>query len=210
MKKCLMLKRIRAVAVLCLTIFSIGVSKLLDFDRRRVEKVEREVRRTSAKMNEIKELKSKCDAAAGEYNEAAEMLKSRNTWFDMIGELQKMIPDTMWLITLEGVGDPVENTNGGGEPAAAKTNPFQLSAASGGERGGTAASALPDLREVKRLHLVGYTLTLPGHERLEARLEAKLKESKYFESEWTLGENRRINNLSCFEIFLRLKEPIRK
>ena len=206
------------IAVLCLSIFALGVTKLLDFDRRRVEKVESEVKRTTAKMNEIKELKGKCDGAAGEYNEAADLLKSRNTWFSMIEELQGMIPDTMWLVVLEGVGDPAENGDamgaegegaGEGGPRQAQANPFQLPAAvaGGGERG---AVELPDLREVKRLRLVGYTLSLPAHERLEAKLEAKLKDSKYFTEEWTLGENRRINNLSCFEIFLRLKEPIRK
>ena len=206
------------VAVLCLFIFSIGVSKLLAFDRRRVEKVESEVKRTNAKMNEIKELKGKCDGAAGRYNEAADLLKSRNTWFEMLEELQTMIPDTMWLVILEGVGDPAENADMGagdgagmGEPqneAASKNNPFEIPATVSGERGG--GPAIPDLREVKRLRLVGYTLTLPKHERLEAQLEAKLKDSKHFTEEWTLGENRRINNLSCFEIFLKLKEPIKK
>ena len=198
------------VAVLCLSIFSLGVSKLLDFDRRRVEKVEREVKRTTAKMNEIKELKSKCDAASGEYNEAVGLLKSRSKWFDMIEELQKMIPDTMWLITLEGVGDAGAESGGGrgdAEAKASKGNPFQIPSA---VAGGKEAASLPDLREVKRIRLVGYTLSLPKHLRLEAQLEAKLKDSKFFTEEWVLGENRKIDNLSCFEIFLRLKEPIRK
>ena len=44
----------------------------------------------------------------------------------------------------------------------------------------------------------------------EAQLEAKLKDSKFFKPEWKLGENRKINNLSCFEIFLDLNEPIKK
>ena len=200
------------VAVLCLSVFALGVNKLLDFDGRRAERVKGEVKRITAKMNAIKELKTQCDRVAGEYNEAADILKKRNAWFEMLEELQTMIPDTMWLVVLEGVGDPSDAPSaaeGGGNPQqSAGGNPFLAVGGAAGAGSNSAVSA--DLREVKRLHLVGYTLSLPGHQRLEAQLESKLKNSRHFTDEWVLGENRKVNNLSCFEIFLRLREPIRK
>jgi len=213
------------VAVLCLIIFSIGVSKLLDFDRRRVERVKVEVGKTNRKMSEVNALMSSCNSAKGQYEEAMDLLSKRNLWFDMLDELQKLIPDTMWLIRLEGVGDQQEavssfdaaaegeDPNRGGKVA----NPFNLSdivvAGQGDAEGGVQREVTikrPDLREVKRIRLVGYTVEIAGLERLEAELEAKLANSKYFNPEWKLGESSRSRNLSRFEIFLTLKEPIKK
>ena len=99
--------------------------------------------------------------------------------------------------------------SGESRSAAARSNPylvenFPITGVSGKapERG--------DLREVKRIRLVGYTVALRNHYLLQAELLNKLADSKFFAAEWTMGDNRTSGNLTSFEVFLQLKEPIRK
>ena len=72
------------------------------------------------------------------------------------------------------------------------------------------APATRDVREVKRIRLVGYTVALRRDRLLQAELVGKLADSKFFSPEWKMGDNRTSGNLTCFEIFLQLKEPIKK
>ena len=75
-----------------------------------------------------------------------------------------------------------------------------------------ATAARQDLREIKRIRLVGYTLELEQDNQwqLQSELAKNLKDSELFAPEWKMGDNRTSGNLTSFEIFLQLKEPIKK
>jgi hypothetical protein len=141
----------------------------------------------------------------------------------MFAELQSLIPDQMWLIGVEGLDD---NTSGKvffESEAAAKTatavgpGPMPMPGpvpmpGPGGAVGGGASTTNPlnAIREITKIRLVGYTVSFGGNMRHELKLESQLKNSKYFDSHWTLAVNRIEGNLSYFEIFLKLKSPIKK
>lgn len=203
--------------VVCLAIFALGVTKLQDFERRRVERTQIEVDKTNRTLKGVNELVGKLNSAKGEYEEALNMLKSRGRWTDMLTELQRITPNGVWYVVIEGLGDeaaPQENDRTGGDgedmrSTAVRSNPylvenFPITGVSGKapERG--------DLREVKRIRLVGYTVALRNHRLLQAELVGKLADSKFFAPEWKMGDNRTSGNLTSFEIFLQLKEPIKK
>ena len=220
--------------VVCLAIFSLGVTRLLDFERRRISRTEEEVKKVNTKVSAINGMVSQLNSAKGEYEEAVNLLKTRDRWTEMLRELQNITPNGMWYVVIEGVGDEAQNDNTqnqgdgggggdeqqnrGGRPDPYLVANFPIFGASG-DRGGNASgerssgnerAVRSDLREVKRLHLVGYTIDFSGNRFLLREFHEKLPESKFFAPEWKIADNRKVGNMDCFEIFVPLKEPIRK
>ena len=206
--------------VVCLAIFALGVTKLLDFEERRISRTEEEVKKVKTKVSAIDAMVSQLNSAKGEYEEAVNMLKSRDRWTELLRELQSITPNGMWYVVIEGVGDEAQNDGGqnqgdgdggedrpttsGGRPDPYSVENFPIFSASG------VRSSRGDLREVKRMHLVGYTIDFGGNRFLLREFHEKLAESKFFAPEWKISDNRKIGNMDCFEIFVPLKEPIKK
>ena len=202
--------------VVCLGIFALGVTKLQDFERRRVERTQIEVDKTDKTLKGVTALVGQLNSAKGEYDEVVSFLKNRGKWTEMLEELQRITPNGVWYVVIEGLGDENQQQNqeaalGGDDTrnAAVRSNPylvenFPITGVSG------STSFRRDLREVKRIRLVGYTVALRNDRLLQAELVGKLADSKFFASEWKMGDNRTSGNLTSFEIFLQLKEPIKK
>ena len=205
--------------VVCLAIFALGVTKLLDFEQRRISRTEEEVKKVNTKVTAINGMVSQLNSARGEFEEAVGMLKNRDLWTEMLRELQSITPNGMWYIVVEGVGDEQQNDVGqnqgdGGEDQPQQSrngrpDPYAVSNfpifGATGER-----AVRPDIREVKRLHLVGYTIDFSGNSFLLRDFHDKLAASKFFAQEWKIADNHKVGNMDCFEIFVPLKEPIRK
>ena len=194
-----------AVLVVCLSMFASGVSMMLSFNRQRVDRVKQAVSHTDAKRKEILQLTGTLGAAKGSYEETMRLFAERNVWTEIIAELQSMMPDTMWLLSLEGVGDPQnsgrENPEGGPRSAESDAN------ASDQQRFIAAA----DLTEIKRLHVRGCTLVIKDRTLQEEELRSKIAKSKYFASAEisSLRQPAEVN-LTGFDMFLVLKTPIKK
>jgi len=215
--------------VVCLAIFALGVTRLLDFEQRRISRTEEEVKKVNTKVSAINAMVGQLNSAKGEYEEAVNMLKNRDLWTEMLRELQSITPNGMWYVVIEGVGDEEQNDgnqnqgdgDGGGEQPSrsGRPNPYAVEnfpifgtggANASGERTRGERAPRGDLREVKRLHLVGYTIDFSGSSFLLRDFHEKLANSKFFAQEWKIADNRKVGNMDCFEIFVPLKEPIRK
>jgi type IV pilus assembly protein PilM len=193
------------VLVVCLSIFAFGVSMMLSFQRQRVDRVKQAVGQTDAKRQEISQLTGSLGSTKGAFDETMRLFGERNVWTDVIAELQSMMPDTMWLLTLEGVGDPQEpgrDNPEGGAPVGA--DPGSMT-----EQQRFIAAA--DLTEIKRLHVRGCTLVLKNRTLQEEELRAKIAKSKYFSSaEISSLQQPNEVNLTGFDMYLVLKTPIKK
>jgi type IV pilus assembly protein PilM len=223
-----------AGVVICLCVLAVCVLRLSDFEAQRGSRTEGEVNRTQQVLEGVKALVGELNSAKGEFEEAYNLLKDRNKWAKVMEELQRITPDNMWYVVVEGVGDenPESNPDGGaggvdeagGMATNVGNNPFAvenfpITGASGlndsGDGNSTTSATTAnrqDLREIKRIRLVGYTLELEQDNQwqLQSELAKKLKDSELFAPEWKITVNRQIGNMSGFEIFLQLKEPIRK
>ena len=219
-----------AGVVICLCVLAFCVMRLSDFEAERGSRTEVEVNKTKKVLDGVNGLVGQLNSAKGEFEEAMNFLRSRGKWTQMLQELQRITPDGMWYVVVEGVGDESsegsssgDGPGGGGDEAAMQLvgNPFAVAgfpitgaAALGNLNSdmgnGIAAAVRKDLREVKRIRLVGYTLELDNQWRLQSELAKKLKDSEFFAPEWKITVNRQVGNMSGFEIFLQLKEPIRK
>lgn len=221
-----------ASLLVCLGIFYIGVYKRLNFDKSRVDRVQVRVEETNKKMKEVTNLMNQMNSAKSRYENAKAFVDARGKWTGMLTELQELIPDTMWLTTLEGIGDEIAPAAGsesdrpgmgmdmGGGPFGG--GPFGGGPFGGGGRRSSANPAEPvarvyrDIGEVKQLRLVGYTLVLKNRDLLERELRNRFKTSKYFsdaEDGTVLDKyepNTEALNMTSFEMRVTLKEPIKK
>lgn len=210
--------------VVCLAIFAGGVAKLLDFNQRRIVRVDAELQKANSKAAEIDGLMGKLRSAQSEYNEVKNYLDRRNQWFAMLQELQTIIPDLMWITYLDGEGDaPVADAGSmdmmmmdplfGPAPSAASKRKTTGKNQPGFDTNRKTLKEISDLREIKKIRLEGYTVILGGKVMLEKELRSKLENSRFFtaDSELERYDNAPGGaNLTSFKLVLTLKEPIRK
>ena len=114
-----------------------------------------------------------------------------------------MMPDTMWLLSVEGVGDAPE---GGDNPENA---PARNKDAAGTER--ERFLAVANIQEIKRLRIKGCTLVYKDNNLQEKELMDKVANSKNFSAAEIKDRQQPVGlNLTGFEMYLSLKEPIKK
>ncbi len=214
---------ISAVLILfCLLCFLLTVIYRTRKSAELVSRTQDEVTQTMVWKKKIDTLSQELGAARGEYDEAMRFLKIRSNWTDMLLELQSMIPNTMFLVALEGLGTEVK-------PAAATG-----AQAAGGDPGlfGPAESADPAaaaktaqnfdrkdaslITDVNEIRLKFYTLNLPQEEMVFNKFRQNLRKSVYFSQDQD-GFKVLANDpgwekdgLKSFIVTLKLKTPIRK
>lgn len=91
--------------VITLLIFYAGVAKMLDFDRTRVERVRGKVEEAQALQEQINSQYNSVRSQQDEYNRYLKILKDRTIWVEILDDLQKVVPDTIWFHSIEGIAD---------------------------------------------------------------------------------------------------------
>ena len=140
----------------------------------------------------------------GSFDETVQLFKERNIWGEVIAELQSLMPDTMWLFSFEGLGDPGENADNNNPAAARGAEKVQKTERQRFEE--TTA-----VQEIKRLRIKGCTLVFNDQTLQEKELMDKIANSKHFASA-EIVERLKPNdlNLTGFDMYLTLKTPIKK
>lgn len=216
-----------ASLVICVGVFAFGVNSSMSYNKERVERVKSRLDSTQKILKDVQRENGALNAAKGRYDEAVGFIKDRNKWFAMVTEIQNKMPDTMWLINFEGIGDtpvadqPQPGRRGGrGGAGGAGGGMGDVGIFGGMGMGGGSPEATKqdanDLKEVKEIRLIGYTLILE-RDLLELEFRNKFKESDFFVPEPDGGfilekfeQGTESNNLTSFTIRLKLKEPIKK
>ena len=210
------------VLLACLLLFGFGVDQLLHREQNRVARARTEVDRIEKISKEIDGLHGKFTAAEGRFNEFKRVFDSRtgkakDSYFAVLAELQRIIPDQMWLVSIEPYDTNPPQPKSGAAVRSAEEAEYS------GEEQNTAAvvdNSTKDQREVKFLLLKGYTISVkntlepvkgsPVHENYLRKFRENLKNSAVFKEESRLDKNTESGNLTSFEIVLELKETIRK
>lgn len=208
-----------AVLLACLFLFGVGVAKLLDREEGRRDRAGKVVAGVERVSKEIKSLNGECNAAKDRYESFKRVFSSRANnfeggYFRILAELQRIMPDQMWLVSLEPSDvcppEPKKKLSGGSEDN------------SGGEVAqgdfDSVANFLRDQREIKFLIIKGYTIstknTLSPVKGAETdylrRFFENVKNSKVFKENYRLYTNERTGNLTGFYVILELNEIIRK
>ena len=210
------------VLLVCLLLFGFGVDQLLRREQNRVEKARAEVENISKIAKEIDDLYAKCNAAQSRMNDFKNVFNARSatssqSYFRVIAELQRIIPDQMWLVSMEPSDvmppQPKSVAAAGPEEGSGDTG-------SGSEQNNAAANAVRDQREIKYIILKGYTISVRNtlnpvkntsvRENYLRHFRDALKNNPVFKEESFLYANKESGNLTGFDIVLELKETLRK
>ncbi len=90
-----------ASLVLCLTLIFLAFIKQGQIDQKKAEMSNKVVADTDVLKNQIRQEKSRLDGIIAKYKAAKNVLDSRKRWPDLIQEIQLLIPDNMWLVSLK-------------------------------------------------------------------------------------------------------------
>ena len=212
-----------AVLIACLLLFGFGIDQLLRREMGRVEKARREVESISKVAQQIDGLSAQCRSAESLLNDYARVFHTRSGvrkegFFRILTELQRIMPDQMWLVSLEpsDIIPPEPKNN----MAASNDGMGGGSGESGGQKFDPVAHANRDQREIKYLILKGYTISVKNTLRpvkgaypdvnYLRQFRNALKDSKVFKAESRLYTNKTTGNLTGFDIILELQETLRK
>ncbi len=214
--------------LLSLLVMLLSVNQRMDLDRKRVDSVKKKVEDTKTLVDRVKRAMGELNAAKGDFEATSAVLANRSRWLQLLEELQKAMPDTMFLVALEGLGDissaVAAPSDSGGlgslfsdvSPAADPSTTALPSAAP--QKIVMNGANTERILEVKAIRLRGYTLVLK-HDLLEDEFKKALKDNP--NSMIQLGTDndflfeefspaRGENNLTAFTIKLTLKQPIKK
>ena len=214
--------------VLCLGIFAYGLMKTTDFEKRRGDETDRKYKDVERLHNEIFDLDGQRQGAKGQLDSILRLLKSRNSWMQVLNELRKITPDGMWYVVVEGVSEnrPPENSENsgsgdeGGNAAAIggaagernkrfNTSLFPIVGKAGPRRGREMEG------DIRFLHLIGYTVQWARSDDGATidRLEKNLENNPCFtkdEFKSPIVEGVPDCNFQRFEIYIKLKEPLKR
>lgn len=218
-----------------LVVFAISTKSLSEYERKRGELAEVKLKSVEAVNQAVSALDGERNREKGELENARRILTERNNWMLVLAELQRITPDGMWYVVIEGVTDKnlTDNPEGGnadgmiggggdegGDTAISRdakdrkfdVGSFPIAGKAGARRAREAAG------EIKFIRLVGYTVRLrsDGSKRAENdgsilnAMSKQLEKSKLFKSNLSYVVNDKTKNFQRFEIFLELNEPIKK
>ena len=213
-----------AVLLFCLILFGFAVNQLLIGEKKR-EEASRE------KLGKDNNISKKIDQLNGEFNSAKDRFESfkrvfasrqnskNGGYIRVLSELQRTMPDQMWLVSLEPSDIcPPEPKKQIQAAAAAEDGMGGEGSANNSANFDPVAHFNRDQREVKFLILKGYTISARNTRNPQSdssvdylrKFFATLQNSEIFKPEYRLYTNQKAGNLTGFYIILELKETIRK
>lgn len=205
--------------VFCLLCFLLAVQYRTDISARMVDQTKVEVEKTQKMQDLITKLNGELGGARREFDEAMTFVRARSKWTDMLLELQSLIPNTMFLVSLEGQGTEIAPQ----QKRSDSLDPGLFGPVAGAEAAApkadiTTRKNAENITEVKELKLRGYTLALPGEDKdmIYEAFKRNVQKSKFFSDAkdgitiLSYDASEAKDNLLSFTVLLKLKEPIRK
>ena len=200
--------------IFCLLVFYFGVSQRLEIDKAKVERAETAVKSTEKMVTVVQNLRREFDGLKGQYDEALNVLKKRAVVPTRFNELQKAMPDAMWMASVK-----LYNTASEVKTATAESdtfnpdNPWAGMDGFGGEMGQKKA----EIKEYDALQLVGHSLVMREDILNEkAFMENLLKTTVFQNSDDAVGYIDKYfigpkgkDNVTSFKIKIKLKNPVK-
>lgn len=214
-------------AIVCMCLLWFGLNQRTKYDEQLYDRSIGTYESTKAQADKVAAAKSELDSAVSDYDAAIELIDKRDDWTRLLMELERVMPDTMWLTYMEPFNDITQTrrvmgaAGGGVDPMMMMMmggmNPEGMRGGAGGGLGGMtlAPSKLLDINTIEWIVIEGHSLVLAGGIPPETILQENLNNSEYFAGgdsdsfkyEYTQGTDGSMN-VTSFRICLRLKEPL--
>ena len=89
------------VIMMSLIIVLWGIISQQNIIIRLINVTENQTKKTADEVNNVKKLKDQLKAETDKYKSIQQMAEYRNTWFELLNELGKCLPDNTWIIELD-------------------------------------------------------------------------------------------------------------
>ncbi len=199
-----------ASLILCLMIFLWSVGSNEQRSHNMVAMATKIRDHTSQMLSEVNVAQDEASEADSDYSEATKMLEGRETWFNILNEIQTILPYNMWLVKIAPASAPTktatvtETANSGGG--------FSLGSMFGPRR---STAAVKQTNDIEWIEIKGHTLSLNEKHPMEGVFKDKIVKSTYFTDEkkdvaTKFKPARGKNNLTEFTMTIKLKKPIKQ
>lgn len=195
--------------ILCLAIFWWSVGRNEKRSRNMVSMATKVRDHTNNLLSEVNTALDDASGEESEYVNATKILKDRDIWFNIMNEIQTLLPYNMWLVKITPGKAPVAEAR-----PAANANRGGFSGFGGMfNRGATAA--VKQTSDIGWIEIKGHTLVLTEKHPMEEIFKDNIIKSSYFTDEKkyvstkftpVLGKN----NITEFTMTVKLKKPIKQ
>jgi hypothetical protein len=176
---------------------------------------QKEINKTTSLLKGVKSAKDQLKKTGDKYQKAGKILAGRKRWVDLLDELQKALPDQMWLTKIKGIGA----VNDAPRPAAGPAAPMGggLFPVFGPTQGPRHRNNTPtSTTEIRYIEVNGHSLKLPHSPSYEEMFKDNLVNAALFTddkeeiitTDFTTAKGN--NNVTTFTMKIKLKEPIKK
>lgn len=202
--------------IISLLIWLFGLFLMLDFEKRRVDEVNKDLARAELETKRIQQLNGELNNYRTQYDEAVQIIKDRGKWAKMVSEIQSKMPANMWLVAIEYESDRKLRSTGNESESSGEEF---VNTGNNDPNKRQTLDMISNNQDINRVRLVGYVRNDESGrgaaiytfiDRLSNKNDA---DNSFFDVE---NVRRRDSvdandyNLSYFEIILMLKEPLRK
>lgn len=197
-----------ASLILCLAIFWWSVGRNEQRSRNMVAMATQVLDNTNRKLSDVNSGLNEVSDADLKYSEATKILVDREIWFNILNEIQNLLPYNMWLVKIGPGKAPVKTA----VVEEKSTGGFGFGAMFGPRQTNTAVKQSPDIEWIE---IKGHTLSLTEKHPMEEIFKDQIVKSPYFTDEKKDVETkfkpaRGKNNLTEFTMTIKLKKPIKR
>jgi Tfp pilus assembly PilM family ATPase len=199
--------------IFCLLVFYFGVGQRLDIDKTKVQRAESAVKNTEKMVKAVQGLRRDFEDLKGQYDSALGVIKKRTVIPGRFNELQKAIPDSMWLSSVKLFNTATEVQQ---QKSGTSFDPGDPWAGMGG--GGFGGEQKPaESKDYDALKLVGHSLVMREDILNEAAFMEKLLKTTVFQNsddavgyvdKYFIGPKGK-DNVTSFKIKIKLKNPVK-
>ncbi len=193
-----------ASLLLCLGIFWWSVSRNEERKRGMVDMANNVLNHTNQMLNEVSFALGELSDEDRRYTDAKTILARRDVWFELLNEVQNLLPFNMWIVEFTPSSQGVKREE------APKTTGFSI----GMMFSGAGAEVKPKSAEFGFLKIKGHVLVLDDRQLMEEVFKDNVVKSPFFSDDprdvaTDFKPGRGKNNLTEFTMTLKLKEPVK-
>lgn len=201
-----------ASLLLCLGLTLWGFWTHSEFEQKRAAFAGEIVQSTKAMLHKVDNSNRELRKQTRYYGDASKILERRNRWVNLFNELQKVLPDRMWLTEMKKCDKPQKETSKRKKKKSIFDDTYRIEDIFNRTR--TRQNRKPKSKNIEWIEIAGHSLCEKGRASYEELLRKNLLESPMFTDNGSEIVTRKFDtvrenmNITTFRINIKLKTPI--
>jgi len=201
-----------ASLILCLAIFWWSVNRNEKRKRNMVEEASKVLTQTNEMLTEVRSAEDDFNEIESKYLNASKILKNRDDWFNLLNEIQNILPYNVWLVKIAPCSAPAIIAKGNNK--SRENSGFGFGAMFGGHSSG-GSKTVKTSKDIEYIKIIGHTLKLNEKRPMEEQFKDNIVKSTLFSdkrsdvtTDYKTAKGK--NNITQFTMTIKLNKPIKK